>query len=190
MATSLGRSATGWEADCGGLPSASSRHQVAQARREAGAALERVRLGIDPAEEKRERRLSTDADTFATALQDYLIYAQRNWAARTFKETKRTLERMPLRAWHSRPISSITRGDITKLVDGVLAGGAEIGANRTLVYLRAMFNWAVKRGRLAASPASGLERQPRNGRATACSATMNCGGYGTRAQKSIGRLAP
>jgi integrase len=129
----------------------------AQARREAGAALERVRLGIDPAEEKRERRLSTDTDTFATALQDYLIYAQRNWAARTFKETKRTLERMPLRAWHSRPISSITRGDITKLVDSVLAGGAEIGANRTLAYLRAMFNWAVKRGRLATSPASGLE---------------------------------
>jgi Arm DNA-binding domain len=41
----------------------------AQARREAGAALERVRLGIDPAEEKRDQRLASHADTFAKALE-------------------------------------------------------------------------------------------------------------------------
>ena len=152
MATSLGRSATGWEADCGGFSSGAFRHQTGPGApgggRRAGARAPRHRSG----RRERERRLSTDADTFATALQDYLIYAQRNWAARTLKETKRTLERMPLRAWHSRPISSITRGDIIKLVDSVLAGGAEIGANRTLAYLRAMFNWAVKRGRLVGLP--------------------------------------
>ena len=51
----------------------------AQARREAGAALERVRLGVDPAEEKRQRRLSPEADTFAAALQDSSTAPAETW---------------------------------------------------------------------------------------------------------------
>jgi hypothetical protein len=38
--------------------------------------LERVRLGIDPAEEKRDRRLASEADTFGRALEDYLAHAK------------------------------------------------------------------------------------------------------------------
>jgi integrase len=129
----------------------------AQARREAGAALERVRLGIDPAEEKRDRRLVSEADTFAKALEDYLAYAKRHWAASTFKEIKRVLEREPLRAWRDRPLSTISRGEAVRLLDAIVAAGAEIGANRTLAYLRALFNWAVKRGRLPSSPVSGVD---------------------------------
>jgi integrase len=129
----------------------------AQARREAGAALERVRLGFDPAEEKRERRLASEADTFARALEEYLAYTSRHWAASTFKETKRVLEREPLRAWRDRPLGNISRCDVLRLLDAIVAAGAEIGANRTLAYLRALFNWAVKRGRLPSSPASGVD---------------------------------
>jgi integrase len=129
----------------------------AQARREAGAALERVRLGIDPAEEKRDRRLASEADTFARALEEYLAHASRHWAASTLKETKRVLEREPLRAWRDRPLSSISRADVVRLLDAIVAAGAEIGANRTLAYLRALFNWAVKRGRLLSSPVSGVD---------------------------------
>ena len=90
----------------------------AQARREAGAALERVRLGIDPAGEKRDRRLASEADTFARALEDYLAH----WAASTFKETKRVLEREPLRAWRDRPLSSISRADVVRLLDAIVGG--------------------------------------------------------------------
>ena len=63
----------------------------AQARREAGAALERVRQGADPTEEKRQRRLmaAPEADAFAAVLQDYLDRTRRNVAPRTFKELKR-----------------------------------------------------------------------------------------------------
>jgi integrase len=129
----------------------------AQARREAGAALERVRLGVDPAEEKRGRRLASDADTFTKALQDYLAYAKRRWADSTYKEIKRALEREPSRAWRDRPLSSISRADVIRLLDAIVAAGAEIGANRSLAYLRALFNWAVKRGRLPSSPVSGVD---------------------------------
>ena len=131
----------------------------AQARREASAALERVRQGSDPTEEKRRRRLmaAPEADTFAAVLQDYLDRIGRNLGPRTFKEVKRVLERDFLPAWRSRPIGSITRGDINRIVDGISARGADVQANRALAYLRTLFAWTVERGRLPASPVTGMK---------------------------------
>ena len=140
----------------------------AQARREASAALERVRQGTDPTEEKRQRRLmaAPEADGFATVLQDYLDRIGRNLGPRSFKEVKRVLEREFLPAWRSRPIGTITRGDINRIVDGISARGADVQANRALAYLRAMFNWTVERGRLPVSPVTGMKpparEQPRD----------------------------
>jgi hypothetical protein len=71
----------------------------AQARREAAAALDRARAGIDPAVEKRARRYARDpqGDTFSALVQDYLErYARKNTAPGTFKETKRVLESQDL----------------------------------------------------------------------------------------------
>jgi sugar transferase len=79
-----------------------------QARREASAALERVRLGFDPAEEKKARRLIAlpESDTFALLVQDYLERARRNMAPSTFKEAKRVLDREAVSVWRSRPAAS------------------------------------------------------------------------------------
>jgi integrase len=131
----------------------------AQARREANTALERVRQGFDPTEEKRQRRLvgEPDADTFANALTQYLDRAQRNMGGTTFAEVKRTLQREFLPAWRARPIASITRGDVNRIIDGIAGRGAEIQANRSLAYLRACFNWLVERGRLGGSPLTGMK---------------------------------
>ena len=131
----------------------------AQARREASAALERVRSGFDPSEEKRQRRLIAlpEADTFAAAAQDYLDRARRNTAPSTFKEMKRAMEREFVSEWRNRPLASITRGDINRIIDGIAARGAVIQANRSLALVRAFFNWAVERGRLPVSPAAGMK---------------------------------
>jgi integrase len=131
----------------------------AQARREASAALERVRQGTDPTEAKRQRRMAgePEVDTFTNALRDYLDRAQRNTAPATFAEVKRVLEREFLPAWRKRPIASITRGDVNRIVDGIAGRGAEIQANRSLAYLRACFNWLVERGRLGGSPLTGMK---------------------------------
>jgi integrase len=140
----------------GGYPSI----KPAQARREAQAALERVRLGFDPSEEKRQRRLATavpGADAFAAAVQDYLDRARRNLAHSTLKETERVLKREFVSAWRNRPISSLTKGDINRVIDGIAARGAEVQANRALARLRALFNWAVERGYLTVSPVAGMK---------------------------------
>jgi integrase len=137
----------------------------AQARREAGAALEHVRQGGDPAEEKRQCRLLTipGADTFAAAVGDYLDRARRNTAPSTFKEMKRVLEREFVSVWQNRPVAAITRGDINWVIDRIIARGAEIQANRALAHIRTFFNWTVERGRLSASPVIGMRPPTKEG---------------------------
>ena len=132
----------------------------AQARREAQAALERVRQGVDPAEEKRARRdrRFPEADTFGAVARDYLErHHKQNNRESTFLEVKRNFERDVLPRWGKRPIASISRRDIIDLIDGITARGAPVLANRTLARLRALFNWAIEKDRLAVSPAAGMK---------------------------------
>jgi hypothetical protein len=101
----------------------------AQARREATAALERVREGFDPAEEKRTRRdrRSPETDTFAVVARDYLErHLRKNSSGSTYKEAKRDLEQNAITKWRYRPVASISRGDVIDLIDGIIARGAEI----------------------------------------------------------------
>ena len=129
------------------------------ARRAAAKALERVRDGVDPGEEKRQRRDAAAvalADTFAACLQDYLIAVRRNAAPSTAREVRRVLAREFLPHWRNRPIGSITRGDISHRISAVVGRGADVMANRALSYLRRLFTWAVNEGRLGASPLTGM----------------------------------
>jgi integrase len=132
----------------------------AQARREAAAALERVRGGVDPAEEKRARRemRTPETDTFGAVAHDYLERHHRNNSREsTFLEAKRDIDRNVLPKWRSRPIASISRRDVLDLIDGIIARGAEVQANRTLARLRALFNWAIEKDRVATSPVARMK---------------------------------
>jgi integrase len=132
----------------------------AQARREAQTALERVRQGIDPAEEKRARRdaRTPENDTFEAVARDYLErHVRPNHRASTFAEGKRILERDVLPKWRKRPIASISRRDVIDLIDGILERGATVQANRTLARLRALFNWAIEKDRVAVSPVARMK---------------------------------
>ena len=130
----------------------------AAARKAAQAALERVRLGVDPAEEKRARRdqRPPEAETFEAVARDYLNQHHKRTAEnRRSRKQRATLKRTPLPAWGKRPIASITRRDVIELIDRIVQRGAEVQANRTLARLRAFFNWAIakdSRGCLAGRP--------------------------------------
>jgi hypothetical protein len=74
----------------------------AQACREAQAALECVRQGIDPDEEKRARGdvRKPEADTFGAVARDYLErYARQNLRPSTFVKAKRDLEHNAIPKW-------------------------------------------------------------------------------------------
>jgi integrase len=132
------------------------------ARKAAAIILQKVHDGIDPMIEKRAFRDQPlpAADTFDTLLRDYLEHhAKRNMKASTYTETKRSLERDVLDRgkWSNLPVASITKRHVMYLVDGIAATGAEVHANRIHSRLRALFNWAVAKDRMASSPMLGLK---------------------------------
>jgi len=59
--------------------------------------------------------------------------------------------------WRGRKIQEITKRDVVTLLDEVNDRGAPIMANRTLAAVRRLFNWAVSRDIIAASPCAGVE---------------------------------
>ncbi|MEJ6845207.1 tyrosine-type recombinase/integrase [Sinorhizobium fredii] len=59
--------------------------------------------------------------------------------------------------WGHRPITDITRAEIIALLDDVVDRGAPIVANRTLAALRKLFNWAISRDLIGASPCTGVK---------------------------------
>ncbi len=126
----------------------------AQARAAATAALERVRDGVDPGEEKRARRdqRTPEADTFGAASADYLKHVEANNRRSTFLGAKRDVEFDALKKWRKRPLASVSRRDVVDLIDRIVLRGAPVQANRTFARLRAFFNWAIEKDRLAASP--------------------------------------
>lgn len=141
----------------------------AEVRREAQNVLDLVRAGRDPIEEKRARRDTRmpEADTFGAVVEDYLErYAKANTRPSTYRETKRILERDVLPKWRKRPIAAISRRDVIDLIDEIVARDAKVHANRVLAWLRALFNWAIDKERLAASPVARMrlptKEQPRD----------------------------
>ena len=51
----------------------------------------------------------------------------------------------------------LAKSDIRSILDGIVARGAPIHANRVLAYLRRLFNWAVERDIIAVSPAEKIK---------------------------------
>ena len=111
-----------------------------------------LRQGIDPgakavAENKAERL----ADTVAELADAYL----EKWARprkRSAAEDERILRKDVIPTWGRRKAKDITRRDVIALLDNIVERGSPIAANRTLAALRKMFNWALSRDIIPASP--------------------------------------
>jgi integrase len=129
----------------------------ADARRRAQRALDRAREGIDPTEEKRASRLASPTRNFGELAHDYLERKKHNVTANTYRVTKHTFQRDIVPSLGHLSIKTVTRADINRVVDAVIARGSDVHANRVLARLRAFFNWAVERGELPASPVAGMK---------------------------------
>src|SRR5262249_13885400 len=120
-------------------------------------ALRTVAEGGDPAREKVQARI-TEPDTIETVAAQFIErHCQRINRPKTIYETERLLHRHVLPRWHGRPIASIARRDVLDVLDRVIDGGAPIEANRTLAAVRKLFNWALSRDIITASPGAGVK---------------------------------
>jgi len=156
----------------------------AAARKAGSAALHKVQAGVDPAEEKRARRLAPklSADDFASVAREYLErQVRRNTAASTYRETARVIDQDVIPEWGRRPIGSILKRDVIALIDKKVASGAEVQANRILARLRTLFDWVVDR--ITPNPCDGL-KPPTNEKARdrfERGGDRGCGGFARRA---------
>jgi integrase len=141
---------------------------LAEARAKAREALGALMDGQDPAviaEAKREARAEAERrrdGTFGAVAEDFI---------RRHAMTKRSghmvagiIRRELIPVWGERPIAEITRRDVIKLVESILDRGGEkpagsrrksggpYAARHALSAARKLFNWAVGRDELAASP--------------------------------------
>lgn len=131
----------------------------AKARLLATEILDQVRSGIDPGALKRQARQDTvlDIGSIDALVRDYLRqYVEKNCSAGTYRNAKRMLAVDVLRPWHGWQLTSISKREVIALVDRI-AERAPVHANRVLARLNAMFNWAVDKDRIPASPIAGIK---------------------------------
>ena len=111
-----------------------------------------VSEGRDPAAKAvAERKAIREAETVGDLIDLYL----EKWARprkRSADEDERILRKEVIPAWGNRKARDIKRRDIIALLDDIVDRGAPIQANRTLACVRRMFNWAIERDLLDASP--------------------------------------
>jgi integrase len=127
-------------------------------------AREMVVRGIDPGVkakiEKEEERNNPTIDSLANEyLEKWAKARKRSWAT-----DKRIIEKDVLPEWGRRKSNDITRRDVICLLDNIVDRGAPIMANRTLAVVRKMFNFAVARDIVPASPCAAIQTPSREQR--------------------------
>jgi integrase len=131
------------------LPLAAARDRARQALRE-------VEKGNDPATAKAEEEQRREEDLFQSILDEFVErHAKPN--NRGWARQDRDLRREFLPHWRNRPIGSIQRREILKLLDKIADRSSPRRANRYLALLKKLFAWCVERGYIEASPASGIK---------------------------------
>jgi integrase len=127
---------------------------LADARVQYAKAKQSLQNKADPGAQKiARRRRENSAETINDLAEEYL----EKWARprkRSAAEDERILRKDVLPAWGMRKAKDITRRDVILLLDKVVDRGSPIMANRTLAVVRRMFNFAVARDILGATPAT------------------------------------
>jgi integrase len=131
------------------------------AREHAREALRKVAAGADPCTEKKAAKAAalapTGLDLIETVTSRFVAHhAKRNLKPATAAEIERLLEREVVALWRGRRLSKIGRADIHDLLDGIVARGSPVTANRSLAWLRRMCAWAIERGLIEVSPCAGI----------------------------------
>jgi len=138
---------------------------VAEARDRARESMQKARAGKNPVAERRERELAAKIkaealpDTFRAVATRYLDrYAKKNTKPTTWQELQRQLEVDVFPKWGERPIASITRQEVTALLDGIANRGSPVQANRTLARLKTLFKWVLDEELIPADPTARVRK--------------------------------
>jgi integrase len=115
---------------------------LADARQEAKAVQGAASRGRDPLTELRKVR-TADSNTLKAIAEDYL--SRETQKLRSIDQRKSTFERLIYPRLGSRPIETIKRSEIVKLLDKVEEENGPVASQHTLAVLRRFFNWHAAR---------------------------------------------
>jgi integrase len=126
-----------------------------KAAREAGSkALRDAAEGRDPASLEKKRT----ADSVDAAVEQFIErHVKRNYRPKPMKEAERLLRLHAVKPWGSRKITEIKRTDVRRVLEGIVADGAPIAANRVHSIVRKFFNWCLEQEIIEVSPCAGLK---------------------------------
>lgn len=126
------------------------------ARAEAERLLHLVGLGQDPAIADQEQKREQLYCRFEQLAEHFLKDGKCSWAARTYVNRKSDVERWLNPVLGKKPLSSISRRDITAVLDRIPSERPALPRN-VFVLMRSIFNWALGRGDLEKSPMLGMK---------------------------------
>ncbi|RUQ81528.1 tyrosine-type recombinase/integrase [Legionella septentrionalis] len=107
-------------------------------------------------ERKKEKQANKEASTINGLITEYIeIWAKPR--KRSWKEDERFLNKNVKPCWGKLKAKDITKRDVILLLDKIKDRGAPIAANRGLACIRRMFNFAVERDIIAASPCTSVK---------------------------------
>jgi integrase len=132
-----------------------------QARNTAKNLLAKVRLGGDPAGEKKAARVRA-TETLGALLPRFLERQRARMKPRSYQETERHLlaHAKPL---HGYPIESIDRRAIASRLAAVTKTSGPAASNRVRASLSAYFTWLAREGYVASNPVSYTNKAVENG---------------------------
>lgn len=136
---------------------------LAEARQKAADALRLALEGQDPAGKKAAERAAArvgepiiDRDQVSNVIDEFLKREIRP-KNRSYELVEAIFRNHVTPKWGDRKIQSITRRDVIELTDALVDKGQPYAANRTFAHVRRLFNWAISRGVVDASPCGGLK---------------------------------
>ena len=127
---------------------------LTEARSIASQSLSQIEQDIDPATQKLTKKIvDRNALTLGDLVEEYIEkWAKVKKKEQSWKEDERLLNKDILPVFGRKKAKDIRRRDIVLLLDAIVERGATITANRVLAVTRKMFNFAVGRDIIDASP--------------------------------------
>jgi integrase len=129
----------------------------ALARKNAGELEAKVRLGGDPAGEKRAIRVERE-NAFGAVARQFIEAKQKEWRHKTRSAVTRHLFDYAADL-HGKPITAVTQRDVALLLNKIAATSGDITANRARTTLSALWAWAIRQGLPVTNIAANTEKR-------------------------------
>lgn len=130
---------------------------LAEAREQAKDLLRSVKLGLDPAKERRKER---EADTFAKLARRYVKrWAKVRKAPRGAREDELRIEKVLIPRWGSWKTADVRKRDVVKLLDEYADQGKPYARNRMQALISKIYNFGIERDEVEVNPAQGIRRE-------------------------------